>query len=179
MQPLFIATEKFGSWDSESWAKYIEFSGLSHLTEVVSLDSMLCPPILNEVKDEYWPYIVNEDFMLSYFIDLEFLIKKVANISDKNILCVYRNPTSHPTVSSASSMFQFVGYDLVDVEGFNSALSNCGGFPDVFSNQELNNYGLLSSHERAIEVQSALLKLHPDEPHANCHAWAIFRKDMP
>ena len=54
--------------DGESWDKYIAFSGLTRLTEVVSLDGLLCPSLLPEIKDDYWPHIVNEDFMLQYFV---------------------------------------------------------------------------------------------------------------
>lgn len=34
---------------------------------------MLCPTVLKNIEDDYWPHIVNEDFMLSYFVDLNYL----------------------------------------------------------------------------------------------------------
>jgi hypothetical protein len=68
-----------------------------------------------------------------------------------------------------------LGYDLVDVQHSASALSNCGGFPHAFSNEELTSKGLLASHARAVEVQAALRRHYPQEPHADCHVWAIFR----
>jgi hypothetical protein len=71
--------------------------------------------------------------------------------------------------------FEFLGYDVVDVHGEVSALTNCGGFPDVFSNSELSRKGLLTSFSRAREVQAELRRRYPDEPHADCHLWAIFR----
>ena len=43
--------------------------------------------------------------------------------------------------------FEFVGYDLVDIQSTASALTNCGGFQEVFSNNELSEKGLLKSHE--------------------------------
>jgi hypothetical protein len=70
--------------------------------------------------------------------------------------------------------FEFLGYDLVDV-GDASALTNCGGFPEVFANRELSSKGLLTSHARAIEVQGRLRTMYPDEPHADCHVWAVLR----
>ena len=92
--------------DGESWDKYIAFSGLTRLTEVVSLDGLLCPSLLPEIKDDYWPHIVNEDFMLQYFVDFDFLMKQVAGFELKNILCVGRNPTPllnrHPRETSNS-----------------------------------------------------------------------------
>lgn len=56
-----------------------------------------------------------------------------------------------------------------------SALTNCGGFPDVFDNAEISSKGLLTSYDRAIEVQAALRRPYPDEPHANGHVGAVFR----
>jgi hypothetical protein len=71
--------------------------------------------------------------------------------------------------------FEFVGYDLVDVQHTNSALTNCGGFPDVFANSELSDCGLLPDLQGALEVRKLLGSRHPEEPHARCHVWAIFR----
>ena len=71
MQPWFIATQRLTSRDGVAWEKYVAWSGLKHLDEVVSLDPMLCPTLLPDIKDEYWPHIVNEDFMLNFFVDLE------------------------------------------------------------------------------------------------------------
>jgi hypothetical protein len=173
MQPWFIATAPFTSDDREAWEKYIAWSGLGHLNEVVSLDPMLCPTVLPGTKDEYWPYIVNEDFMLNFFVDLEFLLKQIAGIPARNLLCVYRNPGCPPPPYKGAVEFELLGYDLVDVEGSASALTNCGGFPDVFAKNELSSKGLLTSHDRALQVQTELRTKHPGEHHADCHVWAI------
>ena len=175
MQPWFIATERFTSRSLEAWEKYVAWCGLKHLDEVVSLDPVLCPTLLPEIKDDYWPYIVNEDFMLNFFVDLEFLLKQISGIREKSLLCVYRNPASPPPPYGGSINFEFLGYDLVDVHGSASALTNCGGFPDVFANSELSSKGLLTSHDRAFQVQAELRTKHPKEQHAGCHVWAISR----
>jgi len=174
MTPWFIATQRFDPADGESWSKYIAWSGLSQLKEVVSLDGMLCPTLLPEIRDEYWPHIVNENFMLNFFIDHDYLVEQVRKTERKNVLCVLRNPESEPT-SPPISGFQFLGYDLIEREGSVSALTNCGGFPDAFSNSELSKEGLLPSLKRASEVRNNLLALHPESHHANCNLWAIFR----
>ena len=176
MQPCYIATETFTPRDGETWNKYIAWCGLTQLDEVVSLDSSLCSSLLPEVKPEYWPHIVNEDFMLAFFVDLEFLLGQLPDVGERNLLCVYRNPPYQPEPPSGAVRFEFLGYDLVDVMGSASALTNCGGFPDVFDNGELSSKGLLTSHARALQVQSELRTRHPEEPHANCHVWAIFRE---
>jgi hypothetical protein len=176
MKPWFIATEPFGPNDGKKWRKYIAWSGLTQLVELLSLDPSLCQPILGDVKEEYWPYIVNEDFMLAFFLDANFLRQQVANIPHKNLLCVFRNPSEPPI--PPDGIFEFAGYDLVDVQHSASALTNCGGFPDVFSNSELSTIGLLPDFNRAIEVQKLLLEKHPEEPHAQCYVWAIFREKV-
>ena len=179
MTPWFIATGKFGPQDGEKWHKYIAWTRLSHLKELVSLDSMLCPSILSSKKipHEYWSHIVNEDFMLDYFIDLKFLEGQIQQKRDFNLLCVFRNPNAEPSPSLLPAGFSFVGYDLVEVDGGVSALTNCRSFSDVFANSELNDKGLLQTHARGIEVQRKLRELHSDDAHADCHLWAIFRKD--
>ena len=175
MEPWFIATEPFNPSKGEAWTKYVAWSGLTQLNEIVSLDSMLCPTLLPDIKDDYWPHIVNEDFMLDFFVNLDFLLGQLPAVAERNLLCVYRNPSRAPGPPVVPHRFEFVGYDLVDVMAGASALTNCGGFPDVFDNAELSSKGLLTSHTRAFEVQSDLRTKYPDEPHANCHVWAIFR----
>lgn len=174
MTPWYIATERFSPADGENWKKYVEWSGLTQLRELVSLDPILCPPVLNEIKPDYWNHIVNEDFMLDYFLDYEYLKREVSEIQRKNMLCVFRNPVEQPATPTVTD-FQFLGYDLVDIQNSASALSNCGGFPEVFANSELSVLGLLTDFDRAVEVQRALRSAFPEEAHADCHLWAIFR----
>lgn len=174
MNPWFIATQRFTPED-KSWNKYIQWSGLTQLKEVVSLDRALCPAVLPDTKDEYWPHIVKEDFMLRFFLDFDFLSRQIQGIVEKNVLCVFRNPVELPQAPSVAN-FEFLGYDLLEIgEADISALTNCRGFPDAFANSELSEFGLLTGFDRAQEVQKALRSLHPEEPHANGDIWAIFR----
>lgn len=174
MTPWYIATEKFGPEYGGKWEKYIAWSGLHQLVELVSLDGMLCPSVLPEIRDEYWPYIVNENYLLDYFTDFHFLMSQVESIESKNVLIVFREPNQAPRLAEWAP-FRFEGYDLVELDSGISALTNCGGFPEAFSNEELNSVGLLSTFERAVEVQEKLRELFPDEHHADCDLWAIFR----
>lgn len=181
MTPWFIATQPFTPDSGESWNKYVAWSGLSQLQEVASLDGILCPTVLPEIHADYWPHIVQEDFMLHFFLDFDFLMQQVAAIPNKNVLCVFRNPERRPIAPPIADFEfpEFLGYDLVDVAGDVSALTNCGGFPDVFANSELSLCGLLPEFERAAEVRKLLRARHPEERHANCHLWAIFRANTP
>ncbi len=176
--PWFIATEPFTPADGARWIDYVKWSGLTRLDEVVSLDGMLCPTLLPEIKAEYWPHIVQEDFMLHFFLDFDFLMSQVAGIEKKNVLCVFRNPVERPQAPPVAQ-FQFFGYDLVDVQGLVSVLTNCGGFPDIFANSELSSVGLLPELGRAIEVQAKLRSAYPHGSHTDCHVWAIFRAVEP
>lgn len=176
MQRLYIAIEKFGPSDSAKWNGYIEWSGLTQLNELVTLDSMLCPRAPQEMQDSYWPHVVNEDFMLDFFVDLDFLLSELADTRNLNILGVIRMP-SEDVSSLKWSGFAFLGYDLMDKDVGNSALTNCGGFPEAFGNSELSSVGLIPDFGRAVDVQRTLRsKYYPTEYHADCDLWAIFRR---
>lgn len=174
-QPWFIAVERFGRADGSAWAKYVEWAKLDQVEELVSLDNMLCPTALRDVRDHYWPRIVNENFYLHFFTDLEFLRRELEaeNVKGARLLCVFRNPDKRPAVSAELSSFCFLGFDLIEAESGISALSNCGGWPEL-DNRELSKWGLLEDHTRARELQTILPRNHPEEPHANCDLWAIF-----
>ncbi|SIT59764.1 conserved hypothetical protein [Mesorhizobium prunaredense] len=174
MQRLYIANEKFDPVNGTGWTEYILWSGLTQLTEVVTLDGMLCPVALAETKDSYWPHIVNEDYMLDFFVDLDFLLSELADPSDLNVLGVIRRPSVDVRALDWNG-FTFLGYDLLDQDVSISALTNCGGFPDVFANTELSDVGLIPDFDRAVEIRDLLRRMHPSEHHADCDLWAMFR----
>ena len=103
---------------------------------------------------------------------------QVAAIENKNVLCVFCNPVEPPQ-APAFSPFEFLGYDLIDRQVTISALTNCGGFPDVFANSELSRFGLLTDFDRARTVQQNLRAQYPDSHHADCHLFAILRLSHP
>jgi hypothetical protein len=117
--------------------------------------------------------------MLHFFLDLEFLLGQLSNVAERNLLCVFRNPRNQPPLPASSLNFEILGYDVVDVQASASALTNCGGFPEIFENSELSSKGLLTSCSRALDIQSELRRKYPEEPHANCHVWAILRAVAP
>ena len=173
-EPLFIATERFDPTD-EAWQKYFEWAKIPALAEVVSLDGSLCNPVIGELLDEDWSHIVNADFQHRYFRHLDYLLNRVQAVKRRNILGLYQNPNTHFAKAPAAGDFRFMGYDLIEEQTHISALANCGGFPDVFSNKELNSFGLISQFERASEVKKLLAEKHPQEPHAQCEMYAIWR----
>jgi hypothetical protein len=173
MTPWFIALKTFGPADGAKWVDYVKWSGLHQLEELISLDTILCPTLLPDIRADYWPHIVNEDYHLHFFTDLAFLRRHVSAIDGGRILCVYRNPASPPVLSPQLSGFRLIGYDLVDEKGDVSALSNCGGWPGILDNSELSSKGLIESHARAVQLKELLARHHPEEPHARCNVWAV------
>ncbi len=152
-QPLFMATERFDPND-EAWPKYFEFAKIPALTEVVGLDGSLCNSVVGELQDEDWSRIANIGCEPIYFHDLDYLLNRVQSVKRRNILGLYRNPEADITQAPAAMDFSFIGYDLIDEQTHISALTNCGGFPDVFSNEELNSFGLISKFDRAVQVKT-------------------------
>ncbi len=112
--------------------------------------------------------------MLRFFTDLDYLRAETAGIKRKNLLCVLRNPRALPALNFPEG-FKFLGFDLTDKQTQTSALTNCRGFPYAFSNHELSEKGLIKEFNRSREIQDALYRLYPNDPHADCHLWAISR----
>jgi len=175
IKPWYAALEAFGPQDGDTWQSYVTGSGLKQLIEVVTLDGILCPDIIKELTPEDWEHNVAEDYVYFYFRDLDYLLRRVGDHYGVNILALVRNPDEECNNQFFDERFVFQGYDLVDVGCGNSALTNCGGFDNAFANEELSNVGLLSTLKRAIEVQKLLEKNYPDEPHADCNIWAIWK----
>ena len=173
--PWFIAVERFGPDQANAWANYIDWSKLTQLDELVSLDSMLCPPALKIILEDYRPHIVNENYLSDYFTNLDFLRSELAskNVENARLLCVYRSPSTVPLLPSDLQTFRFRGFDLVEAASGTSALTNCGGWPEL-DNSELSKCGLIEDHKRALQLQKILKKNHPEELHADCDLWAIY-----
>jgi hypothetical protein len=176
IEPVFIATERFDPSNGEAWRKYFAWAKIPALKEVVSLDMCLCGNLVKKLTDEDWKHIASENcFGSGFFKDLDYLLRRVQNEERRNVLGLYRNPAEHISTAPLNGDFTFVGYDLIEDATQISALTNCGGFPDAFSNEELNGCGLISEFERASEVKRLLLEKHPEDAHADCEMYAIWR----
>lgn len=173
--PLFIATRRFDSSDGAKWSKYFEWAKIPRLVEAVTLDMMLCPRLIDGPEDEDWHHIVCEDFRLDYYYHLDYLLRRVEGVRRRNILGLYRNPEAHVACPPGPGDFEFCGYDLIEEQTQISALTNCGGFPHAFDNAELNRFGLIGSFDRACEVRNLLAERYPEEAHAQCEIYALWR----
>jgi hypothetical protein len=131
--------------DGSSWTKYIEFSKLTHLTELVSLDGMLNGVIFDPDRGEKgdWEFIIVDKFYeTGLYSSLNYVLGKVKDKKRFNLLTVVKEPNEKCEGLQIQD-FEFVGYDLLDIDYSVSALSNCGGFDETFLPFDLNRYGLI------------------------------------
>lgn len=165
-----------------TWQGYLEWSGLHQLDEVVGLDTMLCapavPPDSEPLTVEDWEHVVNRDFRLHYYRDLEYLLARVPLRPELMVLAAMEGPPEEGVPPLDDPRFVFLGYEVLDEHGDVSALTNCGGFPLAFENSELNRFGLLDGVGRAYKVRGALRERYPGEHHARCDVWGVWRMEI-
>ena len=117
MQPLFVAKRPFDPSAGEAWDRYVAWSGLTQLREIVTLDTMLCPTVPEELVPSDWEHNVHADYQVFFFRSLDYLLRRVKGNGRLNILLVLKNPTASEVAGIDSSGFDFAGFDLVDVRG--------------------------------------------------------------
>ena len=171
----YVAVEQFNQTRGERWNKYIEWSGLTHLKEVISLDGILCPNLIKELSNEDWNYSLWEEGIYC-FSDLNYLLKRIDHSKKYNILAIIKNPIIPFPHGFNDFDFEFIGYDLIEENGGISALTNCGGFDNSFHRTDLSEYGLISDFQKAIEIKRLLKENNPEELHAICDLWVIWKK---
>ena len=75
--------------DGKGWDEYVEWSKLTHLTEVVSLDGMLNEPL---VEPDYssaddWNFIhITGERLTGFFTTLKYVLRKCENHDKFNLL---------------------------------------------------------------------------------------------
>jgi len=118
---------------------------------------------------------VHQDFKTHLFYDADYVLGRVAG-KTASVLALIEEPSAADIASVRDPRFAFCGFDLVDEQGGISALTNCGGFDRAFSPTELSECGLFLDHSRALVVRQLLRTEYPDEPHARCRIWAIWKR---
>lgn len=159
----------------DRWRDYLAWTDLEQLEEVISLDQLLCPNFFESPSGEDWDYNVHEANKLHLFHDLDYVLRKTAEHKCVQVVGVIHAPTPGELATTHDPRLQFCGFDLVETDGVISALVNCGGFELSFSNRDLNAWGLLDSYQRTLEVKASLVYEYPDEHHARCDVWALYR----
>lgn len=170
----YSAVKRFGPWDGDPWRSYVEWARLPQLRELVSIDSMLCPSLVDSDEEEDWEHCVEYYDGPGLYWDLEYLRRRLSPGTTYRLLALARNAPEDPLHWPVVDGFVFAGHDLIEKGGSISALTNCGGFDDVFSRDELSSQGLLTSWARAVEVQRELSRRYPDEHHAQCSLWSLW-----
>jgi len=95
-------------------------------------------------------------------------------MGNQDLLCVFREPDEPPV--SPQPSFVLLGCDLIEDRTGISAVTNCGRqFSAVIGAADVNAHGLINTFERAKAIQRELLRVYPQDPHANCSLWAMFR----
>ena len=163
--------------EGPGWDGYIAWTRMTHLTEVVSLDGMLNKPL---IEPDYgnavdWAHIVTQgQFITGLFTTLDYVLKKVKPIGRFNLLAVVIEPTEACN-DSALDDFEFIGYDLLEKDFGISSLTNCDGFDEPYSPDDINRFGLLDEFEKAYSIKKRLLENNPEHPHADTNVMAVWR----
>ena len=177
IKPVFTAVESFDAQSGDRWTDYIRWSGLTHVKEIVSLDSWLFPSLFDELTDEDWNHNVHADGRIHLFRDLPYLLQRVGAEQRINVLALVEEPSQADLSLVADTSFRLKGFDLVGATDM-SALTNCGGFDKAFSAGDLSDVGLLPGLEQAYAVRDRLKEHYPDEGDADCLVWAIWRMEQ-
>jgi len=184
MQVYYTATAKFNATAQRTWQErdlnwhgYIAWSQLTHVKEIITLDSILGEVVVARDNERDADFLVWEDFTPDLYTHLPYLLTKLQgqDPATYNLLAVTKEPNT-PCEAVTFNTFAFIGYDLIDVHGCNSALTNCGGFDNTFLPQDLNEYGLLSTYQQVYRIKVELVKNNPQEHYAACYVWAIWRR---
>jgi hypothetical protein len=160
-----------------TWEGYRSCFGMDHLTEVITLDTMIGSGIIERDNDLDSAFLLWESFVPDLYTSLDYVLSKIQDKdpSSYNVLAVTKEP-SVPCESLDIEGFEFVGYDLMDVYGDISSLTNCTGFENTIQPEDVNTFGLGQTYDRAYELQEDLVKDNPDHSHASCFVWAIWRR---
>lgn len=162
-------------YNISSWENYIKWSRLEQLEELVSLDGSLNdltfePDFENEIEE----IVLEETKVTQFYKSIQYVEAKSKDLDYYNLLAVVQNPLSNKQ-SQLERDFEFIGYDLIEINGDISALVNCGGFDETFLPKEQNKFGLISDYSRAKEVEEVLRINNPNEHHADCYLYEIWR----
>lgn len=107
---------------------------------------------------------------------------KIHISENKQILCVFCmldefGDINDPLIAETEVKgFSFCGFDLADNLEI-SAITNCGNyFEKVFTYKDLNEFGLIPNFQLAKKIQVKLMEEYPNEEHAYCALFAVWRR---
>jgi hypothetical protein len=172
----YTAIERFDCNNGERWLGYTRWLGRTDLERVVTLDSVLCPPVVHVESSDDWQFVSQEEFMLDFFTDLDFVLRRVSGHRPSVVIAVARNPSDAEISDFARPNFELAGFDIVDAQFNASALLNGCNFPGAFDVSELSpESGLIKSRQRAFRIRDVLHQRYPNRDKTPSHVWAIWR----
>lgn len=171
---LYTLRKRFTTNRQQRFDDYRTFSGFHHITELVTLDSMMCPNLIDELQAEDWKYNVQEDFRIEWFRDANYLLSRQSlNALNHQLIAAFECPPAQYLVPNG---FKVCGYDIMDSYLGNSTLTNCGPIPEIFKSTDVNELGLIDERDKALAIRDAMRILQPDDPHlGNCEVWLLAR----
>lgn len=170
----FSAHKRFTPSSAEEWIEFCNWRGLETVDEIVTTDGMVCSPLIDQLIDEDWNNNFHEDFKTHFFRTAEYLRKRVRfDPSTHNLLAIQIDPHEQ---AAPPPDFEFCGFDIIDGYGDVSVLLNCGRFPEVFSESELNHFGLIDDLDRVRLIAEQIRKSAPEDDHCGfCKPWYLAR----
>ncbi len=179
MQVVYAALQTFDSSSSEVWEKYVAWSHLTQLREVVTLDCVLCPSVLEPRMGEDWQHMSEEYMSYDLFAELDYLLDRVSSTKgDCQIIATACEPNGNEVKDFDDNRFVFKGFDVLDRPLGFSLLTNCGSLEKAFMPSDLSDCGLITSYERANIVCDLLREQYPNIEHAvTSNIWAVWRME--
>ena len=163
-KPLFYIAERFFPDNN-----FEDFSKIFGKSEIVTYDTTLCG-----VNSTHGLYGVSQ-----YAGEVDDW-KELLNIhigENEQIIAYYKNPTESYEHHILDNCFEFCGYDLSEELTMISAITNCGTmFGKAIPYGKLNAFGLIGEYNEAFLVRKLLTELYPDESHAGCEIYELWRR---
>jgi hypothetical protein len=168
---LFKVVNQFKKHDDEdSWKAYMEFSGLEQVTDFCSLDSSLNDSVFEPESNEDWNNCVNEDYKTEFITNLDYAKQVQRKNPGSQIFGLIIDPQN----SGEYEQDRLLGFDIVDGYFSNSLLTNCGGYPDIFENEAINQYGLIDEIDKAYAIRNRLRMVNADSHAEDCEVIAVY-----
>ena len=169
------SSRKYG----RGWDDYIKWSKLTHLTEVISLDSMLnetlVEPDYNSADDWSFIHLIGQ-LQTGFFTNVEYVLRKCENHDNFNLLAVVINP-GQDCSDILLDDYEFIGYDLLDGMFGVSALTNCRSSINdgPVLPTEVNKYGLIDDYLAAYDIKRRVWENNPEDSHSKTNIIAVWR----
>ncbi len=172
---LYTLRERLTSINKECFDGYRAFSGFAHISELVTLDLIMCPEVIGNLRANDWQHNVHENFLTPFFRDADYLLaRQPLDPANHQLIAALKCPVASDDLPDG---FARCGYDIMDSSVGNSTLTNCGPIPKAFSPSEVNNFGLIDDRERAFAIRDAMRTLLPEDPHLGaCEVWLLARR---